>query len=102
MDTTWTSHFFATLFDNDNAKYAEEIAAGTRTTSTTFTAPEFLPNGINFKTYFLPRKIGQGTSLMSWDQWEECFKMLDPVNNARAAVNDFMKEKNAADDYYPL
>ncbi|RYP67279.1 hypothetical protein DL770_008646 [Monosporascus sp. CRB-9-2] len=89
LDLTWVNHFIATLYDHDNSKYVQEAAAGAHFTTTIMTAVEFLQTGHFLKTYFIPRKLGQeGQAPLS--VWEESLAKLDPTNEARAALYDFL------------
>ncbi|GAW23419.1 hypothetical protein ANO14919_129780 [Xylariales sp. No.14919] len=51
-------HFGATLFDQGNSKYAEEVASGAATRTTIMMALEPALPGYGFKTYFISRKLG--------------------------------------------
>ena len=89
VDLTWVNYFLATLYDHDNAKYAQEAAAGTLLGTSVHIAAELLPKGMALKTYFFPRKFGQ-KGLMPLAQWEAVLSQLDPENAARAALHDFL------------
>lgn len=92
VDLTWTNHFAATLFDHNRGRYAEEAANGAHFTSTIFVAPEWLDKGFNIKTYFLPRRIGGTVNAkgLTLSQWEDSFVQLDPTNEARKAMLEFL------------
>lgn len=94
VDLAWTNHFVDTLFDHNRGKYAVEAANGTRFTSTIFIAPEWLEKGFNIKTYFLPRRLGGTVNAkgLTLTQWEESFAQLDPRNEARKAMFDFLNK----------
>jgi len=92
VDLTWTNHFIATLFDHNRGKYAAEAESGAQFTSTIFIAPEWLETGFNIKTYFLPRLLGGTVNAkgLTLAQWEESFSQLDPTNEARQLMSDFL------------
>ncbi|KIA75507.1 dimethylallyl tryptophan synthase GliD1 [Aspergillus ustus] len=90
VDLTWVNHFFATLYDHDQSKYVAEAAAGAHFTTTIMTALEFLPKGLNLKTYFIPRRLGQTSGQIPLAQWDESLAKLDPDNAAKAAVYEFL------------
>ncbi|CAK4032110.1 dimethylallyl tryptophan synthase 1 [Lecanosticta acicola] len=90
VNLSWVNHFFATLYDHDPSKYVAEAAAGSHFTTTVMTAPEFLPEGLNVKTYFIPRKIGQTEGQIPLAEWEKSLQLLDPGNKARAAMHEFL------------
>jgi len=94
VDLTCTNHFLATLFDHNRGKYAQEAANGARFTSTVFLAPEWpwRGSGFNIKTYFLPRLVGGTVNAkgLTLAQWEGSLKQIDPANEARQAMFDFL------------
>ncbi|KAJ5952084.1 uncharacterized protein N7479_010497 [Penicillium vulpinum] len=90
VDLTWTNHFFATLFDHDRSKYMQEAAAGAHFTTSVVVAAEWLKGGLNLKTYFVPRRLGQADGKMPMAQWEESLVKIDPNSAARAAMHDFL------------
>lgn len=90
IDLTWTNHFFATLFDHDRSKYAQEAAADAHFTTTVVVAAEWLEDGLNLKTYFVPRRLGQSDGKLSIALWEESLKQLDPDSASRAAMHEFL------------
>ncbi|KAF9248073.1 hypothetical protein DTO013E5_4965 [Penicillium roqueforti] len=90
VDLTWTNHFFATLYDHDRSKYAKEAAAGAHFTTTVVVAAEWLKNGLNLKTYFVPRRLGQSDGKLPIALWEESLKQLDPNSESRAAMHEFL------------
>ena len=92
-DLTWVNHFFATLFDHDNAKYAQEAAAGARLTTSIIVSVELLRQGPGLKTYFQPRRLGQ-TGLMPLEQWEAAISELDPYNAARKSLHDYVSSSS--------
>ncbi|KAI0393716.1 dimethylallyl tryptophan synthase GliD1 [Xylariaceae sp. FL0594] len=94
VDLTWVNHFLATLYDHDVSKYNKEKEAGAHFSTTVVHAPEFLPKGLNLKTYFVPRKLGQTEGQISLAEWEDSLAKLDPVNPARDALYEFLKEND--------
>ena len=90
VDLTWVNHFLATLYDHDRRKYVHEAEAGAHFTTTVMTAAEFLPKGLNMKTYLIPRKLGQTEGQVPMKVWEDSFMQLDPNNAARAAMHEFL------------
>ncbi|KAL2824223.1 aromatic prenyltransferase [Aspergillus cavernicola] len=91
VDLTWVNHFFATLYDHDRSKYVSEAAAGAHFTTTIMTAAEFLPKGLNMKTYFIPRRLNQTSGQIPLSLWEESLVQLDPESSARAALHEFVE-----------
>ncbi|KAF4997655.1 hypothetical protein FGRMN_3687 [Fusarium graminum] len=98
IDLTWCHHFAGSLFDHNKARLLREMMPVGHKMPPGFTIPstlvalEFLQNGdVSTKSYFIPRKHGQGVWLPI-PQFEECIAELDPVNNARAAVIKFVSE----------
>jgi DMATS type aromatic prenyltransferase len=89
VDLSWVNHFLATLYDHDNAKYAQEAAAGAHLGTSIHIAAEFLPKGVALKTYFFPRKLGQN-GLMPLAQWEASICQLNPDSAARTALHEFI------------
>lgn len=90
VDLSWVNHFLSTLYDHDNAKYAQEAAvAGAYLGTSVQIAAELLPKGMALKAYFFPRKLGQ-KGLMPQPQWEAAISQLDPDNAARTALLDFV------------
>ncbi|KAI1739624.1 dimethylallyl tryptophan synthase GliD1 [Xylaria scruposa] len=83
-------HFFATLFDHDNSKYAEEVASVTGPRTTILMAAELDRSGYKFKTYFMPRKLGRVDTTIPLQAWDESFRTIDPNNEARAMLWDFL------------
>ena len=90
VDLTWINHFLATLYDHDRRKYVQEAEAGAHFTTTIMTAAEFLPKGLNMKTYLIPRKLGQTEGQVPMKVWEDSLMQLDPNNAARAAMHEFL------------
>nr|Q5SBK7.1 RecName: Full=Prenyltransferase fsdK; AltName: Full=Fusaridione A biosynthesis protein K [Fusarium heterosporum]AAV66102.1 putative dimethylallyltransferase [Fusarium heterosporum] len=98
IDLTWCHHFAGSLFDHNKARLLREMMpeghkmpAG-YTVPSTLVALEFLQDGqVATKSYFIPRKHGQGVWLPI-AQFEESIAELDPVNEARAAVVDFVSK----------
>lgn len=88
-DTTWSNHFLATLYDHDGKRYSQERAQGSRWSTNAIIRIELLPHGPDFKTYFAPRKLSQGPFL-PLDQWEDAVSRLDPVNESRASLLEFL------------
>ncbi|KAI1113186.1 dimethylallyl tryptophan synthase GliD1 [Nemania sp. NC0429] len=91
VDLSLVDHFATTLFDYDYSKYAQEAAAGAPYRTTMMMAPELSRSGYRFKTYFMPRRIQQPEPTIPLDMWEESLAKLDPVNEARAMVWDFLR-----------
>ena len=89
IDLTWVNHFLSTLYDHDNAKYAQEAAAGVYLGTSVQVAAEFQPKGTALKAYFFPRKLGQ-KGLMPLAQWDAAISQLDPDNAAPNALLDFI------------
>ncbi|KAI1502979.1 dimethylallyl tryptophan synthase GliD1 [Biscogniauxia marginata] len=87
VDLSLVDHFIATLFDHDNSKYAQEAASRT----TMMMAHELPSSGHRFKTYFMPRKLGQTEPVVPLELWEEALVKLDPANEARAMLWDFLR-----------
>ncbi|KAF4461269.1 dimethylallyl tryptophan synthase 1 [Fusarium albosuccineum] len=95
IDLTWCHHFAGALFGHDKARLQREMMpkghkmpAG-YTIPSTLVALEFPHNGVvSTKSYFIPRKHGQGVWLPI-PEFEECIAELDPVNKTRTAVVDF-------------
>jgi hypothetical protein len=90
IDLTWTNHFLATLFEHDRGKYANAAAAGTHVTTSMMLAAEWLPEGLNMKTYFVPRGLGKGDGSVPLAQWEESIAQLMPTCPARVALHEFL------------
>jgi len=102
VDLTWSYHFAAALFGHDKARLKREMMpAGHKmpagyTIPSTLVALEFPHKGaVSTKSYFIPRKHGQGVWLPV-PEWEESIAALDPVNRARAAVADFVTRDDDA------
>ncbi|RYP12516.1 hypothetical protein DL765_007278 [Monosporascus sp. GIB2] len=91
VDLKWTDHFLATLFDHDKSKYAQEAAAGAHYTTTFMLAAEFNDSSLSFKSYFIPRKLGQLKGLIPLPLWKESLAQLQPKNEARDLVYDFLE-----------
>ncbi|KAL4746285.1 hypothetical protein BDW72DRAFT_197826 [Aspergillus terricola var. indicus] len=91
IDLTWVNHFLATLYDHDRAKYVAESANGAHFTTTVMNAAEFLPGGLNIKTYFIPRRLGQAEGIVPLATWDEALVRLDPENQARKALYEFLE-----------
>jgi DMATS type aromatic prenyltransferase len=102
VDLTWANHFFATLFDHDLSKYAEEAKAGAHFSTTIANAAEFLPGGLSIKTYFSPRKLGQTGGPISLALWEESLAKLDANNAARAVLHKFLSDNPEGKTLNPL
>ena len=90
VDLTWFNHFLSVFFDHDKAKYVQEAAAGVHLTTTMSLAFEFVRKGLSIKTYFAPRKVGQ-KGLMPLAEWEHAIAQLDPANEARAILHEFLE-----------
>ncbi|KAI1496176.1 dimethylallyl tryptophan synthase GliD1 [Biscogniauxia marginata] len=102
VDLTWANHFIATLYDHDRHKYTQEAAAGAHFTTTTATAAELVPQGVNIKTYFLPRRLGQTEGRIPMAQWEESLAKLDPNNQARATLHEFLNSHSEGEFLEPI
>ncbi|RYP52137.1 hypothetical protein DL768_002687 [Monosporascus sp. mg162] len=82
VNLEWTDHFLATLFDHDKSKYAQEAAAGAHCTTTFMLAAEFNDSSLSFKSYLIPRKLGQQKGLIPLPLWKESLAQLQPKNKA--------------------
>jgi Tryptophan dimethylallyltransferase len=77
VDLSWVHHFYSACFDHDKAKYAQEVASGIPISTTTCLAFKFVRQGLQLKSYFLPRKIGQ-TGLLPLAEWSPRFASWNP------------------------
>ncbi|KAI1109050.1 dimethylallyl tryptophan synthase GliD1 [Nemania sp. NC0429] len=103
VNLQWTEHFLATLFDHDKAKYAQEAAAGAHYTTTFMLAAEFNPSApMSFKSYFIPRKLGQGKGLIPLPLWKNSLVQLQPENTARDLVYDFIETSPEGPKMVPM
>ncbi|KAI5866009.1 dimethylallyl tryptophan synthase GliD1 [Durotheca rogersii] len=102
VDLKWTDHFLATLFDHDKSKYAQEAAEGAHYTTTFMLAAEFDDSGLSFKSYFIPRKLGQPKGLIPLPLWKESLAQLQPKNNARDLVYDFVETSAEGKKLVPM
>ncbi|KAF2209134.1 hypothetical protein CERZMDRAFT_114093 [Cercospora zeae-maydis SCOH1-5] len=89
VDLTWANHYFNTLYDHDSTKYHEEHKSGKKAFGTIVVAAEFLPKGIRFKTYYLPRKLGQGAT-PDLKVFASSARLVDPDNNAISELEAFL------------
>ncbi|KAI1104954.1 dimethylallyl tryptophan synthase GliD1 [Jackrogersella minutella] len=90
VDLTWTNHFLATLFDHDKTKFLKAYeAAGVGPSSTFGIAAEFVPKGLGFKAYFVPRKL-EPTPERPFGVWEDSFKQLHPENPSRDVLMNYL------------
>ncbi|KAF7514145.1 hypothetical protein GJ744_004470 [Endocarpon pusillum] len=91
LDSTWANHFLATLYDHDNSKHMQDLAAGAHLSSSIHVAAELTPKGVAIKTYFFQGKVKEdGLKPVAW--WEAAMAQLDPDNNARAALHKFIAD----------
>ena len=77
VNLSWVHHFYSACFDHDKAKYAQEVASGIPISTTTCLAFKFVRQGLQLKSYFLPRKIGQ-TGLLPLAEWSPRFASWNP------------------------
>ncbi|KAH6658481.1 dimethylallyl tryptophan synthase GliD1 [Truncatella angustata] len=89
LENTWSSHFFASMFDHDNIQYVKEAAQGPKRRATTNMAVELVKNGPIIKTYFLPQRLGQ-KGPVPIEQWLGPLRTLHPDSPSRDAVLDFI------------
>ncbi|PIA99511.1 4-O-dimethylallyl-L-tyrosine synthase [Cercospora beticola] len=89
VDLQWANHYFNTLYDHDNAKYNEEHKSGKKAFGTIVIAAEFLPKGLRFKTYYLPRKLGQGAT-PNLSVFTSSARLIDPDSRAISALEEFL------------
>jgi DMATS type aromatic prenyltransferase len=95
VNLEWSDHFFATLFDHDNAKLAAEGVAGADLSTSTGFGVDYSPGGPAIKAYFQGRKLGQ-KGFMPLDDWVSAIKPLlkqDPASGegSLAALLQFIK-----------
>ncbi|KJZ75358.1 hypothetical protein HIM_05284 [Hirsutella minnesotensis 3608] len=90
VDLTWTNHLLATLYDHDRSKLEQENNGGKCLTTTVMVATELEPSGLSFKTYFVPRRLGQSVIQIPLAVWKEAVAGICPENAAAAAVYDFL------------
>ncbi|KAF2799612.1 dimethylallyl tryptophan synthase GliD1 [Melanomma pulvis-pyrius CBS 109.77] len=101
IDLAWVHHFYSVCFDHDKAKYAQEVAAGVPVGTTTCLAFEFVRQGLQLKSYFLPRKIGQ-KGLLPFTEWDSAIRQLEPTNAALDALRDFLETSPEGKKMNPL
>ena len=101
VDLSWVHHFYSACFDHDKAKYAQEIASGIPISTTTCLAFEFVRQGLQLKSYFLPRKIGQ-TGLLPLAEWESTIRQLEPKNAALDVLHEFLETSPEGKQMNPL
>ncbi|KFA53734.1 hypothetical protein S40293_01619 [Stachybotrys chartarum IBT 40293] len=103
VNLEWNEHFLATLFDHDKSKYAQEAQAGAHYTSTFMLAAEFNEkSNMTFKSYFIPRKLGQDKGLITLPLWKESLAQLQAVNPAREMVYDFLENNSLGKEMVPM
>ncbi|KAF2646005.1 putative dimethylallylpyrophosphate transferase [Massarina eburnea CBS 473.64] len=95
VDLTWCHHFAGALFGPDKARLERDLEKAAHRMPPGFTVPSTLvalefPHGgtVGSKSYFIPRKHGQGPWLPI-PEFEEAIQALDPVNEARRKVSEF-------------
>jgi hypothetical protein len=99
------NHFFDTFYDHDTSKYAQEAQAGTHHSSTIMIAAELVREGREgymFKTYFIPRLLGQADGMLPLSKWEDWFAKTHPVSGARTRLHEFLSESHAGKSLIPL
>ncbi|KKY37358.1 putative dimethylallyl tryptophan synthase 1 [Diaporthe ampelina] len=104
VDTTWSNYFWSALYDRDNHRYMEERAAGARLTTSTMMCTELSTTDeepLEFKTYFSPRHHDQPIFL-DLDNWEKALKGLDPHNEARDKLLDYLRTSEEGQLMKPL
>lgn len=89
LENSWSSHFFATMFDHDNARYVEEAAQGPKRRATTNMAVELVKGVPVIKTYYLPQRLGH-VGPVPLDQWLGPLRSLHSDSPSRDAVLDFI------------
>ncbi|KAJ0120537.1 hypothetical protein J7T55_015266 [Diaporthe amygdali] len=81
IDISLFDHFMSDLYDHDNTKYSQEVAAGAKMKTSVHIGFEFLKDRVATKSYFVPRKLGQ-TSLMSVPDYAKAISAVQPGDNA--------------------
>ncbi|KAK8050739.1 hypothetical protein PG994_012469 [Apiospora phragmitis] len=91
VDTALFDHFMSILYDHDNSKYVQEIAAGAHMKTSVHIGFEFLKDRVATKSYFVPRKLGQ-TSLMPVPDYVKAIRSVQPggQNAALNMMHDFL------------
>ncbi|PPJ60937.1 hypothetical protein CBER1_08601 [Cercospora berteroae] len=75
--------------------YNEEHMSGKKAFGTIVVAAEFLPKGLRFKTYYFPRKLGQGAT-PDLHVFTSSARLIDPDNKAISALEDFLSTSEEA------
>lgn len=88
-DLTLVDYFFSAFFDHDKAGYVREKAQGARLVTSVSVSFAFDPSGLSFKTYFVPRKLGQ-VGLWPLEQWGKAIRGVEPGNAALDLVDKFL------------
>ncbi|KAI0449666.1 dimethylallyl tryptophan synthase GliD1 [Xylaria acuta] len=99
------NHFFATLYDHDTSKYVDEAQSGTHHSTTIMIAAELVREGREgymFKTYFIPRLLGQADGQLPLSKWEDSFAKLHPVSVARTRLHEFLADSHAGKSLKPF
>lgn len=91
VDKTLFDHFMSILYDHDNSKYAQEIAAGAHMKTSVHVGFEFLKDRVATKSYFVPRKLEQ-TSLMPIPEYVKAISSVQPngENATLTMMHDFL------------
>ena len=87
VDLTWTNHFFATLFDHDPHRYAQE-QADDHITTTVLVAAEFGDRGLNVKAYFKSRRLGMRDAPL--EVYRNAISQICPVSAPATVLYDFL------------
>lgn len=91
IDVSLFDHFLSILYDHDNTKYVQEVAAGAKMKTSLHLGFEFLKNRVATKSYFVPRKLGQ-TSLMPVSDYVKAIAAVQPGDNpALQIMQDFLR-----------
>ena len=102
VDLTWTNHFLSTMFDHDKSQFVDAMKAADTGPSSTFgIAAEFVPKGLGFKAYFVPRKLHPDPE-RPFGVWEDSFKALHPENPSRDALFNFLASSDEGKRMTPL
>ncbi|KAI0427500.1 dimethylallyl tryptophan synthase GliD1 [Xylaria sp. FL1042] len=99
------NHFFANLYDHDISKYVQEAQAGTHHSTTIMIAAEFVRKGHEgymFKTYFIPRLLGQDDGRLPLSKWEDWLAKLYPASVARTTLHEFLTETRVGKSLSPF
>ncbi|KAI1272309.1 dimethylallyl tryptophan synthase GliD1 [Xylaria sp. FL0933] len=87
IDLAWTNHFFATLFDHDRHRYAQE-QADCHITTTIMVAAEFIETGLHFKVYFKSRRTGIRD--VPIEVYKDAISQVCPESPAATVLYDFL------------